>query len=159
MTKTLKLEEQTAKSLYKTASPEFKKMLEESFGEAFFRQDICDRIQTIDDVLQIVRKTYNQVVPFQYPKNKAQRSLNATALLQCITEAYNEGVQLDWSNDSQAKWYPWWIKKDRVGWVVYYYCCDCSIAYLGFGLYFVSEKTAKDAATKFKDIYLDYLPK
>lgn len=157
MTKTLQLEEQTAKNLYKTASPEFKQMLEESFGKKLFLTDICDRIQTIEDVLQIVGKTYEEVVPYRVPKTKKQRSQNAYALLQEITEAYNEGVVLDWNNSSQSKYYPWWEKKG-VGWVIgryrYYYSC----VYLGFGLYFVSEETAKDAATKFEDIYIDYLP-
>ena len=35
--KTLQLSEEKAKELYKTASPEFRAMLEETFGKDFFK--------------------------------------------------------------------------------------------------------------------------
>lgn len=158
MSKYLQIEDQTARNLYKTASSELKQILEESFGKDFFKQDICDRIQTLDDILRIVQRKYEEVVPFLNPRTKQQRMLNATALLHCITKAYNEGVVLDWSITTQYKWYPWWEKENRVGWVVDCYFYHCSYAFLGFGLYFVSERVAKDAVSKFKDIYIDYLP-
>ena len=46
--KTLQLSEEKAKELYKTASPEFRAMLEETFGKAFF-----ESVDTVYDAYKI----------------------------------------------------------------------------------------------------------
>ena len=50
MQKTLVLDDQKAKELYQTAAPEFKAMLEQSFGKAHFLIKITDRIKSWEDV-------------------------------------------------------------------------------------------------------------
>lgn len=158
MTKTIKIEDTTAKKLYKTASKELKTILEENFGVSFFSDKIIDRIQNFDDVLEELGKTLEEVVPYKNPKTKAQKFLNALAKIQCITEVYNEGVESDWNNNSQYKYYPWFEKKAPGGGWVFDSCTCFSYAYLGFGCYFTKEENCKDAAKKFIDIYKDYLP-
>lgn len=157
MAKTLKIEESTARRLYKTADNEFKALLEENFGKEFFNRKITDEISNIYDVLGRLGKTYDEVVPWKNPKNKAQKSQNALALIQCITEVYNEGTVLDFNDRNQPKYYLWFEKKAH-GWVVDGCAYDYCLAYVGFGCYFKSEALAKDAGDKFLSIFQDYLP-
>lgn len=50
--KNLQIEESKAKSLYKTAAPEFKSMLEDTFGKKFFIENITDVIKDFKDACQ-----------------------------------------------------------------------------------------------------------
>jgi hypothetical protein len=50
MKKTLELDNKTALRLYPKASSEFKELLEQNFGKAFFSQDITERIQSYQDI-------------------------------------------------------------------------------------------------------------
>lgn len=157
--KKLQIDESQAKKLYKTASKEFKQILHDTFGEAFFSEKITDRIKGIDDVFEELGTTYEQVVPWKNPKNKKQKSQNALALIQCITEVYNEGVELDWYNPNQPKYYSWFEKKALGGgWVFGCCCCGYAGADVGFSCYFTKEENCKDAVKKFMSIYKDYLP-
>lgn len=154
---TIKLEDSTARQIYKTAAPELKRILEESFPKGFFSTKITDRIDDFSDILKELGKTLDEVIPWKNPKTKEQKSQNALAKIQCITEVYNERVQIDFNNDNQRKWYLWWERKSS-GWVLDWVSCICSFALVGFGCYFTSEENARDAANKFKDIFIDYLP-
>lgn len=156
--KTLKLTDQEARSIYKTADASFKKLLESNWSKEFFSEKITDRIKNFDDVLEIIGERYNDVIPWINPKNKDQEAQNALAKIQCITRAYNEGTELDWTNHSQYKYYPWFEKKCGE-WSVLVVGYDFTFAGLGSGCYFKSRELAEDAAKKFIEIYKDYLPK
>ena len=160
MTKTIKLELETAKSMYKTASPEFKILLEENFGKKVLANKVSERVSDFDDILSELDKTMEDVIPWKGKSlTKNQISLNAASQIQAITEVYNQGEELDWTNTSQPKYYIWWEKKAHGGWVL------CGVngshyrALLGSGMYFVRREDAQDAANKFKDIFVAYLPK
>lgn len=121
-------------------------------------KSITERINNIEDVLKIVGKSYDEVVRYKNPINKSQRAENARNLIECITEAYNEGVKFDWTNSSQYKYYPYFEKKAHGWWVLRHVAYGCTFAYVGFGFYFATEQLARDAVSKFMDIYIDYLP-
>jgi hypothetical protein len=70
--------------------------------------NIIKEIKTIEDIFKKLGKKHSDIVPWKTPKNKAQKSQNAFALIQAITEVYNEGHEFNWSND--YKYYPW-LKK------------------------------------------------
>ncbi len=157
--KTLKLEDVTAKKLYKTADPELKLILEESFGKNFFSQKITDRIKTIDDVLEAAGVTMEEVVPYRNPKNKKQKSQNAYALIQLISEVLNEDTAFpDFNNLNQYKYYPYFKKSQAGGWVVYHCNYWFDFAFGGFGGYYKTFDLALYAGNQFSDIYNDYLP-
>lgn len=121
-------------------------------------KSIISRIKTFDDILMISGKSYEEILPWKDPKTKEQKSQNAFAKIQLISEVYNEGEILNWGNHSQYKWYPWFEKKALVGWVFdCSYCCDGGAA-MGSGCYFKSKELSDDAAKKFPEIYIDYLP-
>ena len=46
MKKSLQIDENKAFDLYQTATPEFKQMLEDSFGKEFFKRKITDRVKS-----------------------------------------------------------------------------------------------------------------
>ena len=107
--KTLKISDNKALELYKTASNELKEILEETFGKDFFKpKDIRYRINNIDDILEITQLEMDDIIPFKKPKNAKQRSINAYALLLVIVEVYNDGEILDWNNQNQYKYFAYY---------------------------------------------------
>jgi len=153
----LNISELDIKKSYSEANSTQKKLLEKYF-DIVSASSIMKEINTFDDVLQALGKKMEDILPWKKPKNKNQLSQNAFAKIQCITELYNDGEKFDWTNSNQYKYYPWFQKNARGGWVlsfVYYYS---SLANVGFGYYFKSKELAEDAVKKFMDIYKDYLP-
>lgn len=156
MEKTLKLTDKQAKSLYKTAGSDLKELLEANFGSSFFSNKIIDRIQTFDDVLEEAGKTYEEVVPWKNPRTKAQKSQNALAKLQLISEVYNEEKELDFDDLNQYKYYNW-FRKDNGKWVFFLVDYTFVVCLGPFGLFFYTEELAIDAKNKFESIYIDLL--
>jgi hypothetical protein len=155
--KNLKLEEETAKRLYKTADAEFKTMLEESFGKEFFTpKKITDKIKTFDDVLNALGKSENEL-PYRNPRTKAERAANAFVKIGWLSEVLNEGTELKFTDKNTYKYYPYFERKQS-GWSVYY----CHVLYVfscvGFGFFYKSSELALYAGNQFLDIYKDYLP-
>lgn len=156
-TKTIKLDDSTAKKIYKTAGPELKAILEENFDKRELSAKVEDRIGDFDDILDELDKTLDEVVPYRNPRTKKQVSQNAYAKIQCITEVYNDGAEEDWTNQSQPKYFLYWERK-KGGWVLLVVFDVGYIAGLGFGCYFLNRDHALHAAEKFKDIFIEWLP-
>lgn len=148
--KIIKLKLSTAREIYKTASKEFRKVLEENFGIVPLSEDICDRVQTMEDVYSICG-VVNSHIPFPNEDN-------ADSIIKKITKAYNQEVKIDFNDKTQRKYYLY-FEKTHAGWVLVGVCDDCYFAGLGSGHYFTSEKNARDAYSKFKDVWDEYLPK
>lgn len=156
-TKSINMDGPTAKELYKTASPAWKKALEDSFGKEFFSENICDRISSFEDVLNLIGKAYDEVVPWKKPKNAAQKRCNARAMQDAISEAYLEGEVLDFTNSATQKHFIWMEKKARGGWVLDYFYYSCVCAYPGV-VYFKKREHAEDAWKKFPSPFIDSCP-
>ncbi len=156
--KPLVIEEKEAKTLYKTASKEFKTVLENTFGKEYFLEDITTKIKNFNDILKISGKTLKEILPYKTPKNKQQRSLNALVKIQLITEVLNQETILDFLNTNQYKYLPWFKKVVGSGWVVHSYHSYSVASDAGFGTFYKSEKLALFAGNTFLDIYKDYLP-
>src|SRR6185369_16767828 len=155
--KTLKLEDSTARLIYPTAPSELKKILEETYGKDFFSQKIQDRVKTWDDVLEILGKDEDAITPYKKPKDKRERSINAFAKIQAISEVLNEGWVPDFNNTSQYKYYPYFQKKSS-GWVLCSYGDYRGYSFLGSGCFYRTSDLALYAGKEFEDIYKDYLP-
>lgn len=158
-TKAIKLDETTAKRIYKTATPELRAILEENFEKKTLTDKVIDRIQNFDDILNEIDEELDNVIPWVVDEDitKKEISQNAAAKLQAIADVYNEGFVFDWTDSSQPKFAPYWRREAR-GWVLRDVGADRYFAYLGSGFYFKTRELAEDAAKKFKDIYLEYLP-
>ena len=161
--KTIKLEDSTAKEIYKTASSELKIILEENFGKSFFIKSLKDKIKNEEQISweEIAEEKGIHPVnslPYRNPQSKLERHLNASFKINHISEVLNDGFVFDWLNDNQYKYYPY-FKKSSSGWMV----CDCRYGHystdMGFGIfYYKDSKTTLYAANQFLNIYIDYLP-
>lgn len=118
---------------------------------------IMERINTFEDVLYELDRSYYDVIPWRNPATKEKRIQNANAMIMAITEAYNEGVILDWSNREQDKYYLY-FEATAHGWVLHGVYGLRDGACLGVGHYFKSRELAQDAYRKFKYVWDDYLP-
>jgi hypothetical protein len=146
--KALMFDEKDAKDLYPTASPVEKRALENTFGKNFFSQKIEDRIQSIEDVCQILGVD---------PEDAWDEDIDtpdeiAYKQMKLITRAYNQGWVPDFNNTSQPKWHAWWYLNNpgfRLGGAV----SPGTSTLVGARLEFQHESHAKDAAEKFKPVY------
>lgn len=153
--KNLKLSEETAKKLYKTADSEFKTMLEETFGKSLFSENIWDRVKTIDDVCEHLNIEKRDLLIYQNAKTPKEKYINACAIIPKIVKIYNEGTILDWNNSSIYKYLPYFNNVGS-GWSFNYYSWS-SAANSACALYYKSSNLAEKAANNFKDIYIDYV--
>ena len=155
--KTLQIEESKARGLYKNASPEFKTMLEDSFGKEFFSQKITERIKTYEDAcseLGITPVNESALSNIGFTKDEI-----AYRKIKTITEALNEGWRPDWKDDNQRKWFPWFDLSVSSGFVFDYTCWRYSYtgASDGSRLCFKSDELATYAGRQFEGLYKDFI--
>ena len=154
--KKLQIDENQALKLYKTASSEFKQILEDSFGKEYFNQKITDRIQSLDDILEYLNLEEDDV--YIFPKcttDKFKRYINACSIIPKITSVYNEGTILDWNNVVQPKYKPCY-KKVGSRWVFSYSSGWVSDIHVSPAYYFKSIGLSNDSVEKFNDVYIDF---
>ena len=159
MKKSLQIDENKAFDLYQTATPEFKQMLEDSFGKEFFKRKITDRVKSYEDACAILGIDPHTSMPDTSDCPKEDRKAYvAFHKLVVITRALNEGWRPDWSNTNQPKWFNWWwTKVMRASPVRSTYAPSSTDASIGSRLCFKSEALADYAAETFKELYEDYL--
>lgn len=159
MKKSLQIDENKAFDLYQTATPEFKQMLEDSFGKEFFKRKITDRVKSYEDACAILGIDPHTSMPDTSDCPKEDRKAYvAFHKLVVITRALNEGWRPDWSNTNQPKWFNWWWTKVMRASPLRPYCSPSNTnANFGSRLCFKSEALADYAAETFKELYEDYL--
>ena len=154
--KQLQITEQNAQKLYKTATPEFKATLEDTFGKEFFSGKITDRIKTYEDAcreLDISDQLDVTLVELGFTPDEI-----ILRKIKTITKALNEGWKPDWNDGNQKKWYPW-FKMSSGGFVF----ADSAYAYSHASagdasrLCFKTEELAKYAGEQFTQLYSDYI--
>jgi len=156
MKKQLFIEESEARSLYRTATPEFKQMLETTFGKEFFSQKITDRIKTYEDACAELGISFLTEKEFSTSGLKGDEII--LRKIKTITEALNEGWKPDWTNADQYKYYPW-FRMSSGGFVFYAASYAYSLAYAGDAsrLCFKSSELAEYAGKQFLQLYSDYI--
>ena len=160
MKKSLEINENKAYELYPTASPEFKQVLEDTFGKEFFNRKITDRVKTYEDACAVLGIDPHTSMPdtSDCPKED-RRAYIAFHKLVVITRVLNEGWRPDWSNTSQPKWFNWRYTNGNAGLACAASDGAPSLAHANFGsrLCFKSEALADYAAETFKGLYEEYL--
>lgn len=165
--KSLQIDESNALRLYPTSSPEFKLMLEDTFGKEFFNRKITDRVKSYLDACAI--KGIQPRTIDQYPKlfgpDESASEINgefAFHQLTVICEVLNEGWVGDYSDSSQRKYYPWfeWKKaQSGFGFSDTYFGCTYSVSDVGSRLSFRTSELAEYAGKTFIEIYNQLLKK
>lgn len=110
-----------ARSAHKKADPQGKQLLEELLGKEVFSLSIMKRIKTFEDVCAEAGEDPKR---FMIPTNATprQRGEIAAAKVMLICEVFREGVQLDYADSNQYKYYPY-----------FKYVPGSGFSFLGFG--------------------------
>jgi hypothetical protein len=154
--KTLQIEEKKARELYKTASEELKKILEDTFGKDFLSEKVTDRVKTYEDACRELNED---------PINESEmRRMGFTndeisyRKIKTIVEALNEGWKADWENGDQKKWIPWFYCSPS-GFVFDFTSCLYSRPYASYAshLCFKSEELATYAGKQFVELYRNFI--
>ena len=146
--KQLVISEEKAKELYKTASVEFKSVLEETFGKELFSEDIREKVKTCSDADIIYKnkhKSEREMSNFCLSK-KHTTYINCLVDALVISEALNEGWEPDWNDTSQKKYTVSYSISTNTYSTCYYYYCKAS------PIYFKSEKLAEYFIEQFPEI-------
>jgi hypothetical protein len=155
---TLKLDNDKARRLYPSAAPEFKTILEDSFGKDFFSQKVADRVKTFEDACNELGIDSTTAIPevATDPLQKDERSIWAYCKLIIIAKALNEGWVPNWKDSSQYKYYPWFDLSSGSGLSCNDYGRRNSDSGVGSRLCFKSRELAEYAGKQFKDIYTEF---
>jgi len=154
--KLLQIEDSKARILYKTATPEFKEILEDSFGKEFFSGKITDRIKTYEDACtELGEKPLNEseLKSFGFTPDEINYRK-----LKTVIKVLNEGWVPDWTNGNQAKWYPY-FRLSSGAFVFDDASYDNSYANAGLGsrLCLSSAELATYAGKQFVDIFKGFM--
>jgi hypothetical protein len=121
--------------------------------------NICNSINSLEDVYEINGTSKKEVIIFKNPINKRQRFINACNIINEITKAYNGDIELDWNDFNQRKYYLYFTRNAHGGgWSLHVVLNGCYGAVLGSGCYFANIEHAKDAYSKFPQVWIDFLP-
>lgn len=145
--KPLLLSEQDAKELYPTASPAMKKALHNTFDKGIFFENITDRINTIEDVLE-----YHNLDQEDAWDDDEEADVIAYKQGKLITSAMNEGWVPNYNDTSEPKWTLYWSLNEP-GFRLFDVYCGRTFSLVGSRLVFKDEKRARHAAAKFKEVY------
>lgn len=153
--KTLQITEANARKLYKDATPEFKAMLEDTFGKKYFSKKIidCDTYEELCDFIgePSIDEAVLRRIGF------TQDEIDYRKLKQ-ITKAYNEGWVADYNDENQRKWVPR-FNFLPLGARFYSSYYDCSVSYAGHAARFCfkDEATSDTAGRKFTELYARFI--
>ena len=155
---TLKLEKSTALRIFKKASDEVKEILKETFGPKTFSENILDRINSFDDVLAEASKEDLDHYHRKINQDDTTPDELAYQQLKLICKVAWEGVNVDYTNMNQKKWYPWFKKlSSGLGFVDSAYVYDSTHAGVGSRLCFPSKESSDKFSQLFIDIYNKWL--
>jgi hypothetical protein len=155
MTKNLKLTPAAADEAFAKADTNGKALLISLYPTHQFLKEITDRIQNFDDVLAV-----NGIDKTIFESNLTGLSSDEIAYRQVkeIAKAYNQGWVPNWDDSSEYKYVPWFDMRTSSG--SGFACSGYGIWHTGAGvgsrLCFQKSAHAKDAGTKFTEIYKEF---
>lgn len=147
---TLSLSLNEAKILYKEATLERKLELEELFPD-LKPISIIDRVKTYEDALEVLSRDHFDENNL-YPREIARRKL------EIIVEALNEGWSVDWRNESQEKWYPYFYRSNAgLGFSISSFSPTYAITAIGVRLCLKTKELADYIGNQFLYLYKEML--
>ena len=152
--KTLEIKKDAALEAYKNASKEGRKLLKDLFGNYQFTS-ITEHIKTFEDVLEELNLS-----PIDFEARCEYLEIDEVAYrkLRLIVQCLNEGWKPDFTDNNQAKYYPWFeVNTAGAAFASSYSAPSITIAAFGSRLCFKSRELALYAGKTFEKIYTDYL--
>jgi len=105
---TVKIESSNVLKAFHNADACGKQLLKDLVnGQVDFNTKVTDRVKSFEDACVELGIPVETALPYPKPVNSRQEFANAAVMLDIISEALSEKVVLDWTNDNQKKWYPW----------------------------------------------------
>lgn len=151
----LQLDDAKAKTLFKVASPEFKEILLDSYGEKFFKErKPFNQILTLDDVFEATGENPND------PKYlTGAPDTIGYELSKLLPKALNPiDWVLNWEDPSQRKWGPWfYFNHPGFRFRVSFYSYTYSGSTGGSRHRFASEAISDHAGKQFLPIWKQWL--
>lgn len=143
---TLQLDVKKAKRLYKTAAPEFKEMLIDSFGASTFTGSIIERCHTVEDACLELGIDFSKI--YEGAKDDYEK---AEIDIKIFAKALREDKEA-----SECFYYPYF---DRSGGGFSYDGCGCGLdfAYVGARLRVDTSEKAKHLGKCMESQYKTYL--
>lgn len=149
----MKITEEIAHNVYKTASPELKEILEQSCPPDFFTtKKITERVNSVADALAVAGKTLSDILlPGDTKDGDAYR------VIKFVISVLNEEWIPDYSNNSQRKYEPRFLYKSGFG-----LACDGrdgwgAISAVGVRLCYRSYEVMIHGVEILKEYYRDFL--
>jgi hypothetical protein len=158
----LEITKDNALKAFDNADENSKSVLKNLFPELFKKVKSWQEMTTWEHICEAVNIHPINDLPYPNPINDKQEGQNAFFVCTTVREVLNEGKDADWSNSSEAKWYPFPdVVKDESkpsGFGLSdAYDFDCANASAGTGvgsrLSFNSREKAKHAFTYFQQSY------
>ncbi len=144
--KILQIDPVKAKVLYKTASSEFKIMLEDTFGKDYFKEISYTDITSVEKACEYLG-TY-----LVLPEGLNKREI-ATRKLEVIIKAINKitNFKANIYDSNQRKWYPYF--STNCGFSFYVTTYINTFTYVSSALYVKESEIAKFLGEKFTNLY------
>ena len=142
----LSTEQETAVKSYTKADVKGKKLLEKIFGKEIFAPKQKSRMELIDSfeaACKAEKLNPKTILPYAVnTKDPEERVSNAQRMLRIIAKALKGEWVPDYENNSQQKWYCWFVWKEGVGFVFGASFTDFDFTYTLSRLAFPDEETA-----------------
>lgn len=105
---TVKIESTNVLKAFYNADASGKQLLKDLVnGQVDFNIKVTDRVKSFEDACVELGIVIETALPYPKPVNNRQEYANACVMLDIISESLSEGIVLDWANNNQKKWYPW----------------------------------------------------
>jgi hypothetical protein len=148
----LKITDTLARKIYPGATPELKSIMEESCGgKSFFEQKITDRVNSLDDVFEVM-----DIDQDDFYSGYDTPSVRAFKEMELVTKCLNEGWIPDWNDYNERKWHLWFEHSGPSGFRLGGVLCTHSLSDVGSRLVFKSENLARHAFKIIPDSYRIY---
>lgn len=156
MEKTLKITEEQAKKLYLEASANFKEVLESNFGKTTFLKNFQDAVKTYEDACEIIgEKPIDEQHLMDCGLGKSEIAFMKLKTIFKTANKMNNDWKADYSNSSQYKYYPYFVRRSS-GFCYFGMYCASAVTYSGSWLCCGTSDDAEYIGKKFEDLYNDY---
>lgn len=149
---TLEISPGKARNIYPDAGPQFKELLEDTFGREFFQEEITHNIKTFEDALKATGRP--PLPDFSNVPANMRDYFEGHYQMAVITEALNEGWVPNWTDKNEAKVMPIFIidaktSKFKLDYISHTFLCTIN----NNGFVYRTGDIATYAAKQFIDIW------
>ena len=115
-------------------------------------------IKTVEDAFQKCGHNIQKLEDLSMIPEKYRNSLMCAFILMVVFDAINDGWEPDFSNQNEARYYPWpWVLSSGFGFSLSLYSCDYTAASVGSRLCTNTSEKAVYILEQFPDLWKAWL--